>query len=317
MLHSLILPLVVGFSLFMFGMKLMEYALEKAAGPNLPKLLSRFTSTPVRGMATSTALTAVLQSSTAVTVIAIGLVNAGLMKFSQTLGIILGTNIGTCLTTELLGLNINRLGIPLLCLSTVVTIIGISLSERFQHASTIVYTSLATAGFACVLLGMSIMQGLAPELETYGMISWMVQKSQESLLWGMLAGAAVTAVIHSSAAAIAMTMSLVSAGVFPPELGIAVILGSNVGTCVTALAASIGSSRFGAYVAWTHTLLNVLGAALFYPLIPFMAEWVASMSGEAAVQMARAQTIFNVTCSLVALPFCYLPALSGKKSKPI
>lgn len=312
MLHALIIPLTVGFALFMLGMKTMEFALERAAGPRLPGLLARFTSTPARGMATSTALTAVLQSSTAVTVIAIGLVNAGLMKFSQTLGIILGTNIGTCLTTELLGLQLNRLGLPLLYFAAAVSLISLALANRYRHAPTVTFTAFAIAGFACVLLGMSMMQGLAPQLETYGMISWMVRKSQESLLWGMLAGAAVTAVIHSSAAAIAMTMSLVAAGVFPPELGIAVILGSNVGTCVTAIAASIGSSRYGAYVAWTHTLLNVAGAALFYPLIPFLADLVTAMTSDAGAQIARAQTIFNVFCSLAALPLCYLPALRRK-----
>jgi len=314
MLHSILIPLMAGLALLLYGMKLMEFSLEKAAGPRLPELLSRFTGTPLRGMAASSLLTALMQSSTAVTVVTIGLVNAGLMRFSQTLGIILGTNIGTCLTTELIGLSLGSAALPLLLLSALVWLIAMAGADRRPRARKIGFTALAAAGFACILLGVGMMQGLTPELEARGLFTWLVHRSQESRLWGVLAGAAVTAVIHSSAAVIAMTMTLVGSGAFPPELGIAVIFGANVGTCATALLASIGGNRYGAYVAWTHTLLNVGGAALFYPFIPAIAQLVSHMSGDAAVQMARAQTLFNVLSSLFALPFCYvLPRLSKKK----
>lgn len=317
MVHSILIPLAFGLALLLFGMKIMEFALEKAAGPRLPELLSRFTGTPLRGMAASSALTALMQSSTAVTVVTIGLVNAGLMRFSQTLGIILGTNIGTCLTTELIGMSLGKAALPLLLTAATVWLIALGFTSEDRHpkARRIGFTALAAAGFACILLGVGMMQGLTPELEARGIFTWLVRQSQESRVWGVLAGAAVTAVIHSSAATIVMTMSLVGSGTFPPELGIAVIFGANVGTCATALLASIGGSRYGAYVAWTHTLLNIGGAALFYPFIPAMAELVTHMSPEAAVQMARAQTLFNVLSSLLALPLCYLLPLYNKKKR--
>ncbi|MEO3947357.1 Na/Pi symporter [Gorillibacterium sp. CAU 1737] len=311
---SLLLPLAAGLALLLFGMKTMEFAMERAAGPRLPVILKRVTGTPLRGMAASSLLTAIMQSSTAVTVVTIGLVNAGLMKFSQTLGVILGTNIGTCLTTELIGLNLGQLALPLLLFSAAVWLTAMASAERSPFAAKLGFSGLAAAGFACILLGVSLMQGLTPELEARGMFAWLVERSQDSRLWGVLAGAAVTAIIHSSAATIAMTMTLVGSGTFPPELGIAVILGANVGTCATALIASIGGGRYGAYVAWTHTLLNVAGTALFYPFLPAMAELVSHMSTSASVQMARAQTVFNVLSSLLALPLCYiLPRLNGKK----
>ncbi|WP_058301928.1 Na/Pi cotransporter family protein [Gorillibacterium timonense] len=315
MIHSLVIPLAVGLVLLLFGMKTMEFALERAAGPRLPELLKRFTGTPLRGMAASSVLTALMQSSTAVTVVTIGLVNAGLMRFSQTIGIILGTNIGTCLTTELIGLSLGKIALPMLLSSTAVWLIAMAFVDRKPKASKVGFTALATAGFACILLGVGMMQGLTPELEARGMFTWLIHKSQESRLWGVLAGAAVTAVIHSSAATIAMTMSLVGSGAFPPELGIAIIFGANVGTCATALLASIGGSRYGAYVAWTHTLLNIGGAALFYPFIPPIADLVTQMSADAAVQMARAQTLFNVLSSLLALPLCYLLPWQNKKKR--
>ncbi|WP_438433319.1 Na/Pi cotransporter family protein [Gorillibacterium sp. sgz500922] len=314
MIRSILIPLAAGLVLLLYGMKLMEFSLERAAGPRLPQLLARFTGTPLRGMAASSLLTAIMQSSTAVTVVTIGLVNAGLMRFSQTLGIILGTNIGTCLTTELIGLSLGQAALPLLLGSALIWLAAMAVADKRPRARRLGFTALAAAGFACILLGVGLMQSLTPELEARGLFTWLVHRSQDSQIWGVLAGAAVTAVIHSSAAATAMTMTLVGAGVFPPELGIAVVFGANVGTCATALIASIGGSRYGAYVAWTHTLLNVGGAALFYPFIPALAQLVAHMSADAAVQMARAQTLFNVLSSLLALPLCYaLPRLSKKK----
>ncbi|WP_040948358.1 Na/Pi cotransporter family protein [Gorillibacterium massiliense] len=314
MLQSIILPLAMGFVLFLFGMKVMEIALQKAAGNGLPLILGRFTRTPARGMAASAVMTAALQSSTAVTVITIGLANAGLLRFSQTLGVILGANIGTCLTTELLGLELNRAALPLLLTSAAAWLIGRLLPDRIRGARRFSYAALAVAGFACILLGMDIMHSLIPELRERGVFAWLVRQSQESRLWGILAGAAVTALVHSSAAVIGMAMGLTTAGVFPPELSIAVILGANVGTCVTALLASIGGSRIGFQVAMTHILLNVGGAAVFYPLIPALASISAILSDDPAAQIARAQTIFNIACSLVALPVCYLPSLRKTKA---
>lgn len=310
MIHSIIVPMLAGLAIFLSGMKIMELALQSWAGSLLQTVLETFTKTPARGMLASTGLTALLQSSTAVTVITIGLVNAGVMRFPQTLGVILGTNIGTCLTTELLGLQMNRLALPLLLSAFTVWMLSNLLPEhRFAGSRLRTYRLIlvAAAGFACVLLGMEVMQSIMPELRNRGLFNWFVEQSRQSLLWGILAGAIVTAAIHSSAVTIAMAMGLAAVHAISPELGIAITIGANIGTCVTALIAGIGGSRFGAYVAWAHIILNIAGAVLFYPFIHQLEEATRLFAGSPSAQVAHAQTIFNVASSLIALPFCYLP----------
>jgi phosphate:Na+ symporter len=327
MFGNIILPVLTGLSIFLFGMKLMESALHEWAGPYMKRTLETFTRTPLRGLLAGTALTAVLQSSTAVTVITIGLVNSGVLTFASTLGVILGTNIGSCLSTELVGLGLGGMGVPLLLSASAVWLAtwlparlpvppharsapGAGASEaaapagrRWLHS--VRWSSLALAGFALVLLGVDIMQTIGPPLRERGLFAWFVSASQHSLLWGVLAGACVTALVHSSAATIALTMSLASVQAVSVELGIAIVLGANIGTCVTALIASLGGSKAGRYVAWSHVLLNIGGALLFFPFIGLLFHVTTWLSADEAGQIARAQTLFNIVCSLLALPLCY------------
>ncbi|MBO9609831.1 MAG: Na/Pi cotransporter family protein [Paenibacillaceae bacterium] len=321
MFAAIIAPLGAGLAMFLFGMKIMEMALDRLAGPRLAAALARFTRTPARGMAASAAVTAALQSSTAVTVATIGLVNAGLIRFRQTLGVILGANIGTCLTTTLLGGSLDRLAVPLLLTASAVCAASwLPLGARRAASATapaparahqplaLRYGALAAAGFACVLLAMQVLQSIAPALRERGTLDAFIALAQTSLLWGVLAGAALTALIHSSAACIAMAMSLAATQAISPTLGIAIVIGANVGTCATALIASASGSRYGRWVAWTHIALNAGGAILFYPLIGLLEQTAALLSATPAGQIAQAQTLFNVSCSLFALPICYLPS---------
>ncbi|WP_195572685.1 Na/Pi cotransporter family protein [Paenibacillus sp. 1001270B_150601_E10] len=315
MLQDIILPLIGGLAIFLFGMKTMEFALHLWAGPYLQRALHRFTKTPVHGMVFSSLMTAAMQSSTAITVIAIGLVNAGLVTFPRTLGIILGTNIGTCLTTELIGLNITHYALPLLLGSITAWMWGViaddiipNIVPRIQHWwKPLQYASIATGGFSLILLGMEWMKKISEPLQERGMFSWFLERSQESLLWALLAGIIITALVHSSAAIIAMAMGLAATGALPVAVGIAIVIGSNIGTCFTAIIASIGGSRSGQFVAWSHVVLNVGGALLFYPFIDQLLHLSQLMSGQEAGQIARAQTIFNIVSSVAALPLCYLP----------
>lgn len=322
MMTTIILPVLAGLVLFLYGMKLMETSLQMWAGPRLQLWLERFTRTPVRGLITGTVLTAALQSSTAITVIAIGLVGAGVLTFPRTLGVILGTNIGTCLTTELIGLSLGGIGVPILLVSAAIWMASwlagplppsaargqepAAPSSGREWLPSVRYGSLAVAGFSLVLLGIEIMQTIGPALQSRGLFAWFVTEAEQSLLWGIIAGAAVTALVHSSAAVIAMAMGLAAIQGIPVELGIAITIGANVGTCVTALIAGMSSSRAGRYVAWSHILLNVGGAILFYPFIHQLVSLSALLADDASSQIARSQTIFNVACSLIALPFCYL-----------
>ncbi|NMM51526.1 Na/Pi cotransporter family protein [Paenibacillus aquistagni] len=314
MFYEIVLPLILGLAVFLFGMKTMEFALHLWAGPYLQRVLHRFTKTPMHGMLFSSVMTAAMQSSTAITVIAIGLVNAGLVTFPRTLGIILGTNIGTCLTTELIGLDITHYALPLLLLSITAWMWGViaddiipNIIPRVQHWwKPLQYASIALAGFSLVLLGMEWMKTISEPLQERGMFTWFLERSQESLVWALLAGMIITALVHSSAAIIAMAMGLAATGALPVEVGIAIVIGSNVGTCFTALIASLGGSRSGQYVAWSHIVLNVGGALLFYPFIDQLHHAASLMSSQEAGQIARAQTIFNIASSIAALPLCYL-----------
>ena len=311
LLPELLLPLIGGLAVFLFGMKIMEFALYQWTGSMLRNILKRLTRSPLRGLIVGTGTTALLQSSSAVTVITIGFVNAGVLTFPQTLGIILGTNIGSCITTELIGLKMTGNVTPALLISTVAWLITWLPFLRTELAGSnaiavIRALSLAIAGFCSILLGIQIMQSIVPFLQEHGLLDWFVEHAKRSLLWGIVAGAVLTAVIHSSAASIAMTMGLASLGLIPVSLGIAIVLGCNIGTCATAMIAGIGGSRFGHYVAWSHLILNVAGTALFYPLLGLLQSLSALFTHDPAGQIAHAQTLFNVVSSLIALPFCYL-----------
>lgn len=334
MFQEILLPMTLGFVIFLFGMKAMELALHQSVGRHLQTVLERMTSTPLHGMLIGTATTAVLQSSTAVTVMTIGLVNAGLITFPRTLGIILGTNIGTCLTTELIGLNISRFAWPLLLVSAAIWLVTvlvreIGLGQRLFGArsirigSGISGTSTAggdwvrplrsgsviAGGFALLLVGMALMQSVGPAVEASGMFHAFLSRAEDSVLWGIAAGAILTAAVHSGAAVIAIIMGLAAALALPVPIGIAIVLGANIGTCVTALLVSFSGSKSGRFVAWSHVLLNVGGAALFAPFTGELQAAASWFGAAPAAQIAHAQTIFNIACSLIALPLCYLPMI--------
>ncbi|WP_238654579.1 Na/Pi cotransporter family protein [Paenibacillus piscarius] len=319
MIRELLFPVFYGLVIFLAGMKVMEASLAKLAGPLLKRSLHKATSTPAKGLIASALLSALLQSSTAVTVLTIGMVNAGLLTYARTLGIILGSNIGTCLTTELISLQISTLAPPLLtaalCLWAAAVMAGELPSGRLPEvcrriAGPLQFICLAVAGFALVLWGIAVMQSIGPALEDSGLFRWFLDHAATSALWGLAAGAVLTAMVHSSAAVIGMAMGLAASGVMPPALGIAIVLGANIGTCVTAVIAAIGSTPSGVFVAWSHVTLNVGGALLFLPFIQPLQSLSAWIGGGPAAQLAHAQTIFNVFCSLAVLPLCYLPVWS-------
>ncbi|MBP1999154.1 phosphate:Na+ symporter [Paenibacillus shirakamiensis] len=314
-LREIVIPLLFGLALFLFGMKIMESSLQAWAGPRLVRVLNASTTTPLRGLLFSTGITAILQSSTAVTVMTMGLVNAGILTYARSLGIILGGNIGTCLTTELIAFNFTTLGLPLLLFSVSLWTATIIASEMLANypqlwlhrLRSLQHAALASAGFSIIMIAIRWMQSISPTLQAAGVLEWFTTRAADSVLWGAAAGAILTALIHSSAAVIGMTMTLVGTGALPVELGIAMVIGSNVGTCVTALLASIGGTRSGSFVAWSHVALNVGGALLFLPMISALQHMSALFSDDPATQIAHSQTLFNIICSVGALPLCYLP----------
>jgi len=314
MIFSIILKSLLGFSIFMSGMKLMELALFRLGGPQLLHMLERSTRTPLHGLALGTVSSAFLQSSTAVTVLSIGFVNSKLLPFSRTLGIILGTNIGTCLTTELISLNIHSIAKPLMLISVIIwgctmLVIEYKLLPKLSYwrgHEIVRSVAIVLFGFGALLFGLTVMQSIGPNLQQTELFHWFLSQASTSLWWGVISGAVLTAFIHSGAAVIGIIMGFAAIGAMPIELCIAIVLGSNIGTCVTAIVASIGSSKGGRYVAISHLLLNVFGALFFFPFISQLSSIVIAMTSSISVQIAHAQTIFNIVCSLLVLPICYL-----------
>ncbi|MFC5532112.1 Na/Pi cotransporter family protein [Cohnella yongneupensis] len=314
MLTDIVVPSLLGFALLLSGMKVMEIALQRWAGQRLSLWVARSTATPLRGFAVGTAASALLQSSTAVTVLTIGFVNAGWLTLSRSFGIILGTNVGTCLTTELMSLKLHRFGFSIFAAALVGWMITALLYEvriasaPSKHALTLRYVCLAFGGFGLLLLGFKILQSMGPSLQASGTFDALMRHAADNPVWGVLGGAALTALVHSSAAVIALSMGLAATGALSPEAGIAIVLGANVGTCFTGLVASIGGGRGGRFVALSQLALNSAGALLFYPLIGALHAAAAAISpGDPSAQIAHAQTLFNVLCSLIALPLAYLP----------
>jgi phosphate:Na+ symporter len=306
MWNALVVPLVGGLVVMLIGMKLLEWALQQMAERYLRELLLRVTRTPWRGLLTGTVVTALTQSSTALTVIAIGLVDAGAMRFGQTLGLLLGANVGTCLTTELVSWHIQPLAWPMLCASGALGVVLLLLVGNDNRWAPLRTSCFAISGFAGVLLGIAMMQSIAPWLRCHGLFATFVAYAQHHTLAGVTAGAALAALLHSSAATIALAMALCGTHAIGLPLAIAVVLGANIGTCATGLLAAIGASKPARQVAYAQLFLNAAGTLLFLPLIPLLQLAVTTLSHTPSSQVAHAQTIFNVICSLLALPLCYL-----------
>lgn len=293
---ALLWPMTLGLGLFLGGMRLMRLGLLAMTGDKLQRWLLAFTRTPARGMITGTAITMLVQSSSAVTVITIGLVNARLLTFPQTVGIILGTNIGTTFTTQLIALNPHKLALPLF-------VIGGAM-YFFRH-KWLKALGASFAGFGCVFLGIRMMQSIAGPLQETEFFLATLAGEHASSLNGIVIGAAFTALLHSSSAVTALTMGFLNEHVLSLAMGIAIILGSNIGTCITAVLAAFGGSTAAKQVAWVHVFLNVAGVLLFWPFIEPLADIVRALTNQPDVQIAHAQTLFNVICSVLALPFAH------------
>lgn len=292
---GILVPFGFGLLVFLLGLSKMRTGLENLARDRLHDVLLQFTKTPLRGFFTGTVTTAFLQSSSAVTVLTIGFVNAGMLSFTQSLGIILGTNVGTTITTQILALNIEDLAIPLMVLGGGLYFLKHPVLKNFGSVF---------LGFGAIFWGIEWMQSIAIVLKEQGWISWLLLHGGNPIISGLFTGTVITALIHSSSACIAMTMGFFAAGAIPLPFAIAVVFGSNIGTCVTALMASIRTIPAAKQVAFAHLILNVAGVILFTPLIPVISAVTPQLSHDPATQIAHIQTLFNLLCSIVVLPFC-------------
>lgn len=287
-------------TIFLYGMTVMRIGLYNLSHKKLKKILVKMTNTPLKGMIIGTIITAILQSSSAVMVIIIGFIAAGLLTFKQSIGIILGTNIGTTLTTEFITIDlIYHAIIPLLLIGAVLLFT--------RHLITFNIGAILF-GLGCLFVAMNGFENLAKPLSSIPVIHTTIALSNENNLIGVGLGTLLTAVIQSSTATTGIIMGFMSENLVTLSAGIAIILGANIGTCVTAFIASIGANLEAKLAAYAHIWLNIFGVTLFYPFIKFLGDTASILTSLPDVQLAHVSVIFNVLSSIIALPLAGLLA---------
>ena len=299
--------LIGGLALFLFGMDLMTRALQSTAGDYMKNILGSLTRNRFLGVGTGTFVTAVIQSSSVTTVVLVGFITAGLMSLSQSVAVIMGANIGTTITAQILAFNVSRLALPIVALGFAIAFTARH-NERRQ-------AGMAILGLGLVFYGMGIMSsGLEPLRNFDPFIRFMVSLHQP--LFGVLVGAAFTAVIQSSSATTGILIVLASQGLLQLESAIALAMGANIGTCVTAALASIGKPREAVRAACVHILFNVAGVVIWIGLIPQLAHIAQAISpahtelvgmdrlaADTPRQIANIHTVFNVANTLLFIGF--------------
>jgi len=290
-----LLALFGGLALLLYGMQLIGEGLQRAAGGHLRHLLTRMTRTRLAGVASGALVTAIIQSSSATTLMLIGFVSAGLLTFPQSLGMILGADIGTTVTVQLLAFRVQELSLLL---------VGVGFGMTFfSRRGLLKSLGQVVLGFGFIFLGMKVMNdGLAPLADNELTRQVLLALAGNQFL-ALLVGAVLSASMASSAATIGLTLSLGQQGLLPLEAAIPVVLGANIGTCATALAASMRSSADARRVAVAHIAFKVLGVALVFPFIAPLTHLVGLTSSDPARQIANTHTFFNVAISALFLPF--------------
>lgn len=292
-----VLALLGGLALFLYGMQMMSTGLEAAAGNRMKSILEKLTSNRVKGVLVGAAITAVIQSSSATTVMVVGFVNSGLMTLKQAIWVIMGANIGTTITGQLIALDIGAIA-PLFAIAGVGAIMFIK-SEKVHHISSIF------AGLGILFMGMDMMgAAMSPLKESEAFISLMTKF--DNPLLGILVGALFTAVIQSSSASVGILQALASTGMIPLSSAVFVLFGQNIGTCITAVLASIGMKVNAKRTTVIHLLFNIIGTVLFTVicLVTPYVTWIEAMTpGDPVAQIANAHTVFNIVTTLLLLPF--------------
>jgi len=292
---TVLLALFGGMALLLYGIQLTGDGLQRAAGGRLRTLLTGLARNRLSAVLSGAAVTALLQSSSATTVMLIGFVSAGLMTFRQTLGIILGADIGTTLTVQLIAFRITDSS-PLL--------VGIGFTVAFLARRRVVKDiGAALLGFGLMFLGLKlILDGAAP-IKASPLATQLIASVADSALLAVVVAAGFSALVHSSAATIGLALALATEGLLSLEGAVAIVIGANIGTCATALMAALGATAEAKRVAAAHIAFKVLGAALAVPLIEPFTAFVAGTAADPARQIANAHTFFNIGISLVFLPF--------------
>lgn len=289
--------LLGGLALFLYGMQMMSNGLEAAAGNKMKQILEKLTANRFLGVLVGAGITAVIQSSSATTVMVVGFVNSGMMTLKQAVWIIMGANIGTTITGQLIALDVGELA-PLFAFAGVALIVFVK-KQKVHHYGLIV------AGLGILFIGMEMMSGaMMPLRESEVFVSLMTKFSNPVL--GILAGAVFTAVIQSSSASVGILQALAGSGLIGLSNAVYVLFGQNIGTCITAILAAIGTSRNAKRTTVIHLMFNLIGTAIFTVVCittPLTALVESFTPGNVSSQIANMHTLFNIVTTLLLLPF--------------
>ena len=305
-----LLGLLGGLALFLYGMQMMSEGLENAAGDRMEKILEKLTANRFLGVAVGALITAVIQSSSATTVMVVGFVNSGMMTLRQAVWIIMGANIGTTITGQLIALDVGAMA-PL------IAFIGVALIVFFKSPKAH-HIGMILGGLGVLFIGMDMMSSaMVPLRESEAFVSLMTKFSNPVL--GILAGALFTAVIQSSSASVGILQALATSGLINFSSAVFVLFGQNIGTCITAVLASIGTNRSAKRTTIIHLMFNMIGTAIFTTaclLLP-ITEWVGGITpNNPASQIANMHTTFNIVTTALLLPFGTYLANAATKILP-
>ncbi len=304
---KVIFGLIGGLALFLYGMNNMSDSLQKVAGDRMKKVLGFLTRNPVMGALAGALVTAVLQSSSATTVMAIGFVSAGLMSLPQAISVIFGANIGTTMTAQLMAFKISNYIYPIIFIGFLLNFVG--KKEKVKNLGVVIFS------FGLLFEGIEIMGSVMKPLASSPIFTDLMGKVAEIPVLGILLGACMTLVVQSSSATIAVLQNFASqagpdgvTSVIGLAGAIPILLGDNIGTTITALLASIGQSKNAKRTALAHSFFNISGSIVFACIIPVFAKfvaWISPKGPEVEVisrQIANAHTTFNLVCTLIWLP---------------
>lgn len=295
-----ILSMAGGLGLFLFGIRTMGDGLENAAGAKLKRMLEVLTGNRFLAVLVGFVVTAIIQSSTATTVMVVGFVNAGMMSLAQAVGVIMGANIGTTVTSLLIALNFSSVAAA----SVLVGVILMLASKK----TVVKNLGAIFTGFGLLFLGIDMMSdSMAPLRDSAGFMNFIVTVSESPLrpLFGIILGIVMTAVLQSSSASVGVLQTLAMQGLVPLKFSVFVLFGQNIGTCLTALLSTVGAKKNSKRAAVIHLLFNLIGTGIFILialLTPYV-EWIEKLSPDPMAQIAISHIVFNIVSTVVMFPF--------------
>ncbi|HAS74206.1 MAG TPA: sodium-dependent phosphate transporter [Clostridiales bacterium UBA8960] len=300
---TIVVPLLGGLGLFLYGMTVMSDGLEKSAGNKLEKIIEKLSSNVFKGVLVGAIVTVIVQSSSATTVMVVGFVNAGIMSLTQAIGIIMGANIGTTITAQLVSIKISAL-------APIAIAIG-SAIKLFSKKNKQIVIGEIILGFGLLFLGMELMKDALSPLKELPAFTEMIRDIGAGTVWGTIEGFVIglliTVLVQSSSATTGILVALALAGALPITAAFPILLGTNVGTCITALLSSVSANRTAKRAALMHLLFNVIGTIIFVAFFSKITmDVVTRLSDDPARQLANAHTFFNVINTLILLPFAGL-----------